>query len=122
MIALATSLAVLLSTPAAPVTARPATALVLDAPGSTWGLIGDRARIEIARERSRRRSTAETARPTSAWSPTVIGARATATTSSCCSRPAPATPRPGHVGTAMGIKAGHAVIEVEAGVECTPAR
>lgn len=32
-----------------------------------------------------------------------------------------ATPRPGHEGTA-GIKAGHAVIEVEAGVECTPAR
>ncbi|MCR6700808.1 MAG: hypothetical protein NVV68_06530 [Dokdonella sp.] len=32
-----------------------------------------------------------------------------------------ATPRPGHEGTA-GIKAGHAVIEVEAGVECTLAR
>lgn len=32
------------------------------------------------------------------------------------------TPRPGHDGTAMGIKPGHALIEVEGGAACEPAR
>ncbi|HUD43575.1 MAG TPA: VWA domain-containing protein [Dokdonella sp.] len=31
------------------------------------------------------------------------------------------TPRPGHEGTAMGIKPGHALIEIEAGAACAPA-
>lgn len=43
------SLALLLSAPAA-ASERPATVLVLDASGSMWGRIGDRTKIEIARD------------------------------------------------------------------------
>lgn len=51
MTALATaSLALLLSAPAAAASEQPATVLVLDASGSMWGRIGDRTKIEIARD------------------------------------------------------------------------